>query len=215
MAKLTTAIPLQAFELIRDRIWSILVLEMQSLFLITNDSIYQNNLFLERSVTSFDKTELPAINISFAGGKLSEKAMISEIAVYTYNIDVYVSENSTDTDSLADTKSALKLQRILGLCRNILGSSFYFRLAFINNFVHWVHNDSISIAEPNRSDLGSIMMGRLVVSVKATEISENAIPKTLNDSETLIKLENTNLGYFWSVKTSEDFNEDFNLEDFS
>lgn len=214
MSKLTLPIPLQSFELVRDRIFSILVLEFQSLFLLTNDEIYKNNLFLERSKTSFDETELPAINVNFAGGKLADKAMIAEVGVYTFNIDVYVNENSTDTDYIADTKSAIKLQRILGICRSILGSSLYFRLGFVNNFIHWVHNDSISIADPTKYDLGTVMMGRLSVSVKCTEISENASATILNSSETLVRLENSNIGYSWEVKTSEDFNEDFDINDF-
>ena len=196
MSKLTQDIPPQGFELIRDRIYAILKDEFENLYTRTSDPIYQADFFLERSATSFSRVEIPCINVMLSRGDFSEKAVVSESGTYSFNIDVYASAKIKDADEgLADTRVSKTVHAIVGKCRAILSSSMYSRLAFAAPFIARTTAKSIQCAEPNRLDALTTMQGRLVFEVKCTEVAENAIPKTLEGFDSLLKIEETNLGF--------------------
>lgn len=62
MAQINTIIPVQNFELIRDRIALILATEINNQFVLSGNEDINCYVWLERS-TPFDKIENPIINV--------------------------------------------------------------------------------------------------------------------------------------------------------
>lgn len=198
MALITATIPTQAFERIRNRIGEILIEELTNQVTVLSDSTLATDVYVERSVP-FDKTEMPAINVNFAGGPLDSKNVKDGSNSYTYNIDVYASAKSSSTES-GDSKAAFQCQRLLGACRSIILNPVYRTLGFATGatgFVSRVSIRDISIFDPaaNKQDADNTYMGRLAVIVSCTEIESLIIPNNIEGYDAKIKVDSSNFGY--------------------
>jgi hypothetical protein len=194
MAIIKEEIPQQSFELIRDRIGEILIEELTEQV----EKLYQEELlsdvYIER-VIPIDKTELSVINVIFAGGKLNAENVKDGNLEYIYNVDVYTnSKSNANADS--DKVSALKGQRMLGVCRAILRNSGYRTLGFTpGQVVTRVSIRDISVVENLKQDANSTYMGRLVVAVNAIERTSVLDGLDLQRSTTIYKIAETDKGY--------------------
>jgi hypothetical protein len=194
MAIIKEEIPQQSFELIRDRIGEILIEELTEQV----ESFYQEELlsdvYIER-VIPIDKSELSVINVIFAGGKLNAENVKDGNLEYIYNVDVYTnSKSNANADS--DKVSALKGQRMLGVCRAILRNSGYRTLGFTpGQVVTRVSIRDISVVENLKQDANSTYMGRLVVTVNAIERTSVLDGLDLQRSTTIYKIAETDKGY--------------------
>lgn len=197
----------QAYEVIRDRIGRIITEEMASQFAITSDPELHISSWIERYL-QFDNKELPAVNVMLSEGQFGGQTVIQTDGTYRFNIDVYVKAKSS-VDDPGDQKAMIKLHRLLGKCRAIIEDARYKTLAFATppGFIMNRHFESIQIQNPNQKehDATSSVMGRLVLSVKAPEITAYTQPKTLRSFKTTVKLASTEKGYQWV---------DYNLDDY-
>jgi len=192
---LTGIIPQQSFELVRDRIGSILGTEVLNQFTLSANSALDADIWIERFVP-FGHEELPAINVNFDSGNFSSHDQVQADGGYRFNIDCYSSaktSSSKDGDSLA----IINLHRLIGVCRAILENSVYKTLGFNAPFVMNRHIESMQIADPGKQDAASTVMGRLVMNVRLPETTELLSPTDLNSYYTTVKLEETENGYLY------------------
>lgn len=196
MSVIENVIPQQAFERIRDRIGSILLDEINHQVLISYDNEIEAGVYIERFVP-FDKTEMPAINVTLARGSYDNKNSISADGTYNYSIDVYTSAKSSDAKK-GDSLSAVRLHRLLGICRAILENPQYKTLGFAAPFIARVSVVDINIAEPIKQDAISVIMGRLTLAVRVPENVELITPRLIEGYDTTVKLGLTNKGYQFS-----------------
>lgn len=192
MALITTVIGKQAFELIRDRIASILVLELSNQVVLGTD-VVNPSIWTERLIP-FNNSELPALNVNMSSGGFSGQTIIQSNGTYLFNIDCYVKAPSTGYDD-GDVTAMLLLQRLIGVCRAILEASQYKTLDFPPPFISSRHAQAINISTPKTEDSESVAMGRLTFEVKAVETAEVLDAILLVANYTQVKISLTNKGY--------------------
>lgn len=196
--KLIGSIPKQNFELIRDKIGEILLIELQ------NQKVLQGfseliNIYSERT-QPIQNNELLTININLASGDFSSKSQKESTGKLMFNIDIYTSGTSTsDIDGSVD--SAFRLHRYLGMIRYILSYTGYKTLNMPLGIIGGTETENFFIMESDlKQDSSYIKMARLQFSVRATENQplEQGIPLLENESKVL--LHETELGYLFKFK---------------
>jgi hypothetical protein len=200
MALITDPIQTQNFELIREQIAAILAIEIDNQGVLTYDpSLQQMKVFVE-AINPEDKTDLPLVNVSYVDGAYGDLKVYdgSNKGVYQYNIDVYTNAKQTD-DNRGDYLSAVLLQKILGICRTIIDHPAYKILLFPPGIIWRVKSNSIKIRDEGKNDALNSRMGRLTIEVHATEKTCITAGILLAESDTTVKVNNTNDGYYYSV----------------
>jgi len=195
MSRITVAIGSQAFELIRDRLVEILVDEFEGQYLLTYDSELEVNVFKERN-NPLDKTELSSIVVSLATGSYSNKNQLSVDGEYSYNIDIYTNEKTNDAES-GDTRSALKLQKIIGITRAILEDQAYKTLGFVTPKIMHTMVTDINIRGYDPNDTMNTSMGRLSFKVRAIETTLPITPSLIAGYQTGVLIDLSGKGYFY------------------
>jgi len=200
MAKLIEIIPPQNFELIRDRIPTILVDELANQVTLTGDQELNAQVFGER-IVPFDAADMPAINVLLSRGNSNFFTTVDNSYVYTFFIDVYTKAKSSDGvrgGHLASTR----LHKLLGVVRAILENPVYKTLDFPAPSLEHTAVTDIAIADPkNNQDAQSTMMGRLTFSVQVRENVQLIIAEDIGGSDTSVEIEETDEGYLYSYQT--------------
>jgi len=200
LSKITTIIPIQNFELIRDRVAQILTDELAQQFVLSGDADNNATVFLERTIP-VDKTETPLVNVNLNRVSLETQVQVNTDAVVLFNIDVYHSSKSDSTNA-GDQLAVLKLHRLMGICRAILEDPQYKTLGFATPFIMNRHVESLDIAESGKQDAVSFSMGRLVFSVKIPENTALLVPTVAAGFDTSLTLELTAKGYQFIVNAT-------------
>lgn len=196
-AKLNYIIPSQRFELIRDRIAQILVLELANQKLLTSNDLFDAVVWIERFI-AFDKEDLPAINVYLSDANYDNQTPITARGKNTYNIDIHTSakhENGIDGDKLA----TFKLHKLAGVIRTILESPDYLRLDFENGIIQNTEIVSLNIGTPNESDGCHSITGRLVFTATANEITKELTGIDSTQYDTTVLLGETTKGFFYRI----------------
>ena len=200
-ALLTNKIPAQQFEVIRDRIATILADEIASQALIAPVTPELNaKVFMERFVP-FDKTDMPCVNVVFANGTYDNQDPKTANGNYNFFIDVYTKAKTTATDG-GDKLATIKLHSLLGICRAILSNPQYDTLAFARPSIQRVTVVDIAVEQPqNTQDGSSVIMGRLTLDVRACESVQLLTANNISGWETSVKMDETETGYQFSNVT--------------
>jgi len=199
-AVISSVIPPQSFEVVRDRIGRILAEEIQNQFQISYNADLKNvKVWMERFIP-FDKSEMPAVCVGLLDGAYAGQTIIQSDGTYRYYIDCYFA-SKTDVNTKGDTKAMLKVQRLLGICRAILEDTRYKTLGFQvpNGFVMYRRITSIQIEDPKQKefDANHSVMGRLTFEVKLPEYPSPVSGNPWAISHTTVALHETNDGYVW------------------
>ncbi len=196
MPKINYPIPLQGYELIRERIAEILIDELGNQVILSYAPYLDADVFIE-SVNPEDKEHLPVVNISLAHLEWSNQNQGSKDGTYTYHIDCYTNSATTD-DNTGDYLANAQLQRILGVIRAILENQLYCTLGFQRPFIQRVYCSEMNFANKAKNDALNSMMGRLSFIVVATETTPGIIPSLIAGYDTEVKIDDTNKGYYYS-----------------
>lgn len=203
MALITQAIANGNLELIRDRIASILLDELnnQATLQAASDpdlaeQLNQINIYGERFYPVND-SNFPAILIFFFNGDFDEKSQHSKRGTYHYYIDLLAKAEST-LENNADHLAALRVQRIAMLINAILEDPNYLTLGFpasagvVQRTL--VRNIKRTEEENTHDALGAIMY-RMIFEVVTAERTQtiNGVPLSL--STTNVRIAQTDLGY--------------------
>lgn len=188
-SKLNSQFPPQKFELIRNIIGAILRVELDHSIL--TDSTLRVTTITSR-LTSLDKEELPAINITFAGSTPIAKDNDGVRCTCRYNIDVH-------TNSKDDEESALVIRdRLAGVVRYILDHPEYASLGYPPGFVASSTFTDIDASEPsNYSETEYVSTVRLVFEIEV--VDENILTEAaiIDEALTRVKLCKKDKGYVY------------------
>lgn len=201
MAVINTQIPQQNFELVQERIGEILANEILNQFTLfpTPMALLEGLVVWNNRYVPFDKSELPAINISLGSGQYGGQTVKSDDGTYQYNIDVFTNAKGTE-DENGDQLAVAKLHRILGIVRAILRNPKFKTLGYETppGFIMGIPRvESIQFPTQDPEDTARNVMGRLVFSVKMPETTELIDPDLIYGYETIVKLAETDKGYRW------------------
>lgn len=191
---LSIKIPAQRFELIRDRIATIIASELENQKNFDNDLILNAVVWLERFVP-FDISELPAISIAFETMKLDQRNPEKSIYDAIYTLECYCS-GSSDDQKRGDVYSSLDSQKLAGKIRYILENPNFLRLGFDSNpsFVVGTEVDEILITKPQENDGNFITLCQLRHKVKLEEDNGKVNPIPAQQYVSQILIENTTKG---------------------
>lgn len=174
MALITTLIPEQNFEQVRDRIGAILALELPNQYTLGDDDANApQKVWVERFI-GFGKEELPAVNVCLEKGTFVSHTVKQTDGEYIFNIDCYQSSATIGEDS-GDQLATIKLQKLLGLCRAILEQPEYGTLGFAAPSIMRREMETMQIAPQPTQEAINRVMGRLTFRVK---VAESAVLKT-------------------------------------
>ncbi len=201
MAVINAQIPQQNFELVLERIGEILANELANQFTLfpVPMAVLEGLVVWKNRYVPFDKSEMPAVNVSLGSGQYDGQTVKSDDGTYLYNIDVFTYAKGTDAKA-GDQHSIDRLHRIMGICRAILRNPKFKTLGYETppGFVMGIpHVNSIQFATPDPDDTARNVMGRLVFSVKLPETTELIEPELLYGYQTVVKLSETDKGYMW------------------
>lgn len=196
MPLITTAIPEQNFELVRDQIGLILKLELDNQITLNGEyDLTGVGYWIERSIP-FSKEELPAINVRLAPSEYTGHNVQQQNGAYNYHIEVYTNA-ATEGDDSGDTLAAIRAQRLLGLCRAILMNNAYLLLGYTpGSSIIRRTVGKIEIALPQAEGDGlHTVYGRLNLLVEMPETSPLKVGVPFEQNTTKIKINQTNKGF--------------------
>jgi len=205
MALITTVIPTQAYEAIRDRIASILAVELAEQVALRGLTI-DIPVFTER-YAKVDAVETPCIIVSLARGDYQNQDPTVAQGDYVFNIDAYASAKNTLDSSgqliaRGDTASVIFLEGLLGICRAIIQDANYYRLDFPPSFIARRQIQSIETATPaTAQDVNDVVMGRLQLGVTAAEQNGMQYADLIGDWQTVVNIDQTNAGYVFTASS--------------
>jgi hypothetical protein len=202
MAQINKVIGPQNYEIVRDRIGSIIADELNNQFQIAYDPDLRLSVWNERTIPFDNDKEMPSINVMLAEDQFDYQTPVDVIGNARYFVDLYFAGAHGGNDGrYGDSKANWTMQKVMGKVRSILMHSAYKTLGFTPGFIANRHVESINIQLPDqkRLDAEHVVMGRLVVSVRMNETSPGVDPTVLNDFVTTIKIEETDLGYLYKV----------------
>lgn len=195
MALITQIINTQAFEFIRDRIGEILFDELNNQFLLSGDYDLDVDVTIESNFPQTNKTALPVVNVSLANGKYDNKDSGGNVSgSYQFNVDIFAN-SETPAAGQGDRLAALKMHKLMGMCRAILEDPIYKTLGFTPPFISRVFISDVNISEPNKEDALHTIIGRLIFNVQANEKIKLIPPTLISGYETGVRINNTNRGF--------------------
>jgi len=199
MSKLNTKVLSQNFELIGQRVGSILADELHNQSTLPPvETDINATVWVERFI-AFDSSDMPCINVCFTRGNNEGNYVVNSDYTHSYTIDVYTSAKSTSSQR-GDVKSTNILHRILGVVRAILENPQYRTLDFASPSIENVSLKTIEIAEADKNkNTESIAMGRIVLDVQVREGMQLQTGVDIAESNTTVKLYNTEKGYKYII----------------
>ncbi len=201
-AKITEEITSRNYELIRDRIAAILTVEIAEQLAITGNNLFDAVVWTERFI-SFDKTELPAVNVYFFSNRYEEHTPISNVADNTYHIDIHVhAKHTSGSDYLnGDKEASKKCQKMAGVIQTILEHPGYLKLDFDSNIIRHTKVNDIQISQPADSQDGlHTVTGRVTFNVVSTDIEPELSAIEAEKYTTQVNLGETDKGFYYETK---------------
>lgn len=206
--KISNAIGVQNFELIRDQIGAILLVEFTNQG--TNYDLPVISTPKEVWVEGFkqiDEDKLPLIVVRCVSAhEVHKDSSGTAIWEYCYYLDIFTGAASTPDDA-GDQRSILALQQMIGITRSILEDPRYDLLGFDDSLINiWnTHIGDWYIDLPkNNDDLIDGASGRAEFYVTAAEVpSSYSGTKPVQWVDTNVKLVNSTRGYHWVMKEQE------------
>lgn len=195
MSKISVAIPQQNFELIRDKIASILIVEL------ANQHILQPSLGLDLPIyvnrlTPKKTDEQNFINVSYSGTNFDDRSTIQAVGDNVYYVDLFLSAADTSSQNGA-TISTLFRDRLAGIIRSIILNPVYKLLDFNAPSLNSVKVSSIEIPDPlsRSNDAKNSTMARVVVTVGVPETTSLISPTPIEASIAQLSIGNSNSGF--------------------
>lgn len=202
MSKINDTLLPDAFEFCRDRIAEILIDELGNQYVNKGNYFAAADVWVERS-TAFDKTELPAVNVSVGTGTYANQHQGQSQGEYVFFIDIHTNAKAKPGNESADKVSAIHAQRLTGLVRGILENPIYKTLGFAPGFISRRYMEKFDVAAMNDNDAMQTSMIRNYFHVSVAEVSKLIVPPLAAGFDTVVKVNNTNEGYQYTVNSYE------------
>jgi hypothetical protein len=193
-ALITNIIPKQGFEIVRDAIGAILVLELTNQKTLQGSTLFPwpVNVFKER-LTVMDNEENIYINILVDSATYSNKSQKEVEGRTTYFVDVYT-RGKGNTDGTSE--STVTRDKFIGMIRYILSSTMYNTLGMVPGLIGGTMIDSFATLDPaSKEDSEYTSFARLTYTVRIQEGQAMWQGIDLVGNDTEVKLEETEKGY--------------------
>lgn len=187
----------QNYEVIRNKIKTILLEELTQQAVLDNTFTAPSDVYIERFY-AFDKQELPAVNICFYSGDYDNKNQTFVYGEYIFYIDCYTNSNTVGTER-GDKLAQIKLLKLIGKIRAILEAPVYKTLSITPGAIKRTAVKHIRIVykEQDPTALNDIC-GRVYFSVTSDETVPLITPEELELWSSKATIEETGLGYLTS-----------------
>jgi len=193
-------IPKQNFEVIRDALGALLMLEMSAQYALDNSYPNIQAVDVERFIPYSGDTELPRINVNV--DKIEWNQQSSRIAYgdVTYNIDIYATGNSSEVAE-GDKEAMYLTSKIAGLVRAIITNPVYANLGVTPGAISSRCIDKLMIlSKAQVADALSNVLGRVQLMVRCAEGVELSLATNLvTEMTTKVKLNNSTYGYYYDI----------------
>jgi len=198
MSKIAHVIPRQNFEILGERIAAIIAVEFAEQFNLTQNPLFNAGVWLER-FTAFDKTEMPAINVSFR--RADNQSQTPEASAYLYGFDISVFIRSkANAAERGDVKTKLNVNKLIGVIRYILANPNYENLGFDNRFIFSKRIADFETIPPNEQEGIFAGFGNVNFEILAEELNGNIEPTPGEMFNTQIKINETDKGFLLTVQ---------------
>jgi len=198
MGKIIEPIGSAAFELIGARIFEIVADELFQQAAITYDDDFLDATVYHERFVPFGKTEMPAVNITYAGMVPLRETKNTAHREYRYFVDFYGASPTTDSER-GDRRASLRVQRLMAVVDAILRDKRYMTLAFVPPFIMNTRTDAMDIGNQNdNKDAANVVLGRLEFIVAVPENVQDIEPRTLDSYVTQVCIDGTDNGYVFS-----------------
>lgn len=197
MSLISTEIPKQGFEVVRDLIPALLKIELENQKIIKNLQ-EEINVFSARS-TPFQQSEVMMINVLVDSADYSSTGEKSTQGRTNFFIDIYSSgkENEDEDGAYVSIK---RRDLYLGMIRYILQDHHYKTLGLPPGLIMGTYVDGFENFEPNNNqDASFVKMSRLSFSVRILEDQSLWNGIEINTIFTDVKLDLTERGYKYEL----------------
>lgn len=167
---------------------------------LTLDSIPKDNRVHEERFIKPSEELYNLLNVTILNNPLNHRTgFAQQEGDATINIEVYSrGEHLVNTDG--DQRAAIKLHRLLSLCRHILMSPHYVRLGLATGIVGKREVTNIEIFQPDEGMVaGYVITGNFSLMVRVHESQQEISGVPLTSSQTTHRLYDTNEGYFYEI----------------
>lgn len=193
-ALITTPIPQQGFEFVRDQIGAILKLEIANQKVLDPTRFPEEaEIWIERTIPADSSDEI-IINVHTANALYGSMTQMDAQGRTLYYIDIDTSAMQTDDVSGSEI-SVKMLHKYIGVIMYIFRSAFY-RTLGLPGRIGGTYVEQFQTLDPNRKeDTDFTAFARIQIAVR---IQENTIPWqgiTLLGNDTTVKLDLTEKGY--------------------
>lgn len=198
-AVITSAIPEQGFERVRDLIGAILLVELtnqQTLKSLTEEL----NIYTEKSTPSDSSDELEIV-VTLANAEYGEMTQRDAQGKTIYFIDIYTSAETVPANGSTPATpggyiSGKRLHQYVGLCMYIFRAPYYRFMGLPLGLIGGTYIESFMLEDPHaKEDTDFTRFGRIKLAVRIQENTEqwSGIPLEINN--TTVKLDLTEKGY--------------------
>ena len=216
-ALITSLIPQQNFESVRNAIGAILALELANQYALYNAADPQpafpypniNKVWVERIIAFDGPTELPAINVNIDFAEWMNQSIAKRDGCVTFNIDIETYSGASISGLPGNQFAGYMMQKIAGLVTAILSNPVYIGppLGFAPGFIGYVQVKKLMVPERGvtyQEDNLSIVRGRVQVEVKIMEqnFGNSANPVPLSSVMSKILMEDTAYGFLIKLATT-------------
>lgn len=197
MAKITTKIPKQPVELVRNRVAEILLDELDNQFQIQYDPDYDVFVDIESQNPYVDKVDLPLVSVSVLKGTYGNKNQGQQDGKYQLAVEVFTSSPTTGTQK-GDQRATFWLHKLMAACRYILEDPIYKWLGYNPNaFIIRTFVSDFIIYESKKDDAACTIGGRLIFNFEVVESNQLIVPQLADGYLTKAQLYLTAQGYKW------------------
>lgn len=194
-AKITSIIPPQKFEVVRDRIALIVTEELANQAALGVSVADLKKVYIDRIVPP-NLAELPMANVSFKRINYENQTTLQADGSNTYYVDIFVSSKFTNSER-GDTVSSSDAARLGGMVRAIIENPIYRNLDFPAPYLSRVTVDSVEMAELNadNKDANSTIVCRVTITVEMPEKTQLLEGIEADGVIASVKLATTERGY--------------------
>lgn len=202
MANINEQITACSFETVRDLIGSILAVELANQ--VQYDSDANIKVWSERE-RAFDKTELPAINVTVSEMPITWQTSSYGTGELTINIDCHAIAQADVTEAEVlthgDKKSRVLMEKMCRWVFKIIQHGSYQTLGLNpNTIIEGVEVKKIYFPLFENADTENTTFGRVELGIRVHESTNNFVATgTAELLNTEIKLSETEFGYYWTI----------------
>jgi len=190
---ITEKIGKQGFELISEQLGAILLLELSNQKKIQCKT-FNLDVFNERQ-NPIASSEDVVVNVSLNNIAISSHTEREFDSVLNFFVDVYVNGDQS-IDLSGDAETSQKLNLLIGWVRYILSSTRYKTLAFDYGMIMGTYVRNIQFDDNFGEQNGTFSrMARISFEVRAVDGQDMENGSLLGRNNSIIKLEETELGY--------------------